>query len=167
MVADGNAPRPTTGGSRDRFAEPAVAGPDGLASVGLRVREVIEFASYYLAAQLDRLKLTAINLAMFALLGAIAAFVGVAVVLTAGVLLVVGVAEAAGMLSAWLIGPRFYWLGDLITACVILGGLFLGTIIVFKKVTNSSRERLVAAYEQRKSQQRADLGTDVATESRG
>ena len=163
MVADGNATRPAA----DRFNddEPAAV-LTGFASVGLRVREVIEFASYYLAAQADRLKLTAINLVMFALLGAIAAFVGAAVVLTAGVLLVVGVADALGVLSTALIGPRFYWLGDLVTALVILGVLFVGTIVVFKKVTKSSRERLVAAYEQRKSQQRTNLGTDVGVESR-
>jgi hypothetical protein len=161
MVADGNAPRPTSGNSGDRFSDPTLQQGDGVAAIGLRVREVVEFASYYLTAQLDRLRLTAINLAMFAVLGFIAAFVGAAVVLTAGVLLVVGMADGLGA----LFGER-YWLGDLVTAIVILGTLCAGTIVVFKKVTKSSRERLVAAYEQRKSQQRADLGTDVEAESR-
>jgi len=163
MVADGNAPRPAAAG--DRFTdEPPVPG-DGLAAVALRAREVIAFASYYLSAQIDRLKLTAINVAMFAILGAIAAFVGMAVVLTAGVLLVVGVAGGVGELFRLLLGSHFAWLGDVVTALVILGGLFAGTIVVFKRVTKISRERLVAAYEQRKSQQRSDLGTDVGAES--
>ena len=161
MVAEGNAST-----SSDRFANGPESDPSGVDSVGLRVRELVEFGSYYLAAQVDRIRLTAINVAMFAILGAIAAFVGVAVVLTAGVLLTVGVAHGLGELSAVLMGPRFFWLGDLVTAIVILGALFGGTIIVFKKVTKSSRERLVAAYEQRKSQQRSDLGTDVEAESR-
>ena len=128
---------------------------------GFGLREVIEFASYYLAAQADRLKLTAINIAMFVILGAIGAFVGTAIVLTAGVLLIVGIAGGLGA----LFGGRL-WLGDLATAILVLGILFAGTIIVFKKVTGTTRGKLVSAYEQRKSQQRATLGTDVDVESK-
>ncbi len=155
MVVDANSPRP------GRFEEETVAVPTGFEAISLRLREVIEFASYYASAQADRLKLTAINLAMFAILGAVAAFVGVAVVLTAGVLLVVGVAGGLGA----LFGGRL-WLGDLVTAVVVLGALLAGTVVVFKMVTGSTRRKLVSAYEQRKSQQRTNLGTDVGVESR-
>jgi hypothetical protein len=160
MVAD--VPPSATG----RYPDEPPAAMTGFQAVMLRLREVIEFGSYYLAAQADRLKLTAVNVAMFAVLAAVAAFIGTAVVLTAGVLLVVGVAGGLSELAAWLIGPHFRWLGDLVTSIVILGTVIAGTVIVFKKVTSSSRERLVAAYEQRKSQQRTHLGTDVGVESR-
>ena len=138
-----------------------VDAPPETANVGLRVRELIAFASYYAAAQVDRVKLTAINIAMFVVLGAIAAFTGLTVVITASVLLVVGISQAIGA----VLGGRM-WAGYLITSVVVLGSLFVGTVVAFKIVTKSTRGKLVAAYEQRKHEQRSDLGTDVEQESR-
>lgn len=153
MVADGSRSTETPGG---RFASDPFGSGHSVASVGMRVRELVEFGSYYVTAQIDRAKLTAISIAMFVLVGLILAFVGVAVVLTAGVLLVTGIAGAIGA----LFNGRL-WLGELITSVVILGGLVAGVLVVFKTVLTKSRKKVVAAYEQRKSQQRSDLGTDV------
>lgn len=160
MVADGSTIPPYTRPSPSRFNQAETAPPP--ASVGLRIRELIEFGSYYLTAQVDRLKLTAINVAMFAILGLVVAFVGVAVVLTAGVLLVVGIADMLGA----LFGGRV-WLGQLVTSVVILGAVLAGVFVVFKTVLTQSRKKVVASYEQRKSQQRADLGTDVREQAQG
>ena len=136
--------------------------PEGsLGDLGLRVREIVAFASHYLAAQLDRIKLTAINIAMFVVLGLIGAIVGLAVVFTAAALLVTGV---AGAISA-LLGGRT-WAGDLITAVLILGTLVIGTVVAFKVVAKRSRKGLVAAYDQRKHEQRETLGTDVDEQAR-
>jgi hypothetical protein len=157
------APASGTRGSDEPFNvddEPPAA-TTGVSVIALRVRELIAFAAYYVAAQVDRFKLTAINIAMFVILGAVAAFVGVAVVLTAGVLLVVGVAGGLGELFG---GRR--WAGDLVTAVVILGVLLGGTVVAFKIVTKSTRGKLVAAYEQRKREQRSSFGTDVDEQSR-
>ena len=98
---------------------------------------------------------------MFVILGSVLAFVGVAVVLTAGVLLVTGIAGAVGA----LFGGRL-WLGELITAVVVLGSLLAAVLVVFKTVLSKSRQKVVKTYEQRKSQQRSDLGTDVDEQSK-
>ena len=135
--------------------------PEAVATVGLRLRELIEFGSYYLTAQIDRLKLTAINVAMFAVLGAVVAFVGVAVVLTAGVLLVLGVAGALGALCG-----GHEWIGQLITAALILGTILIAVLVGFKAVLSSSKKKVVETYEQRKSRQRVDLGTDVEEQAK-
>ena len=156
MVANRTQPEtglPPRGGRFDPESE-------RVASVGLRVRELIEFASYYLAAQADRLKLTAINVAMFAVLAAVVAFIGIAVVLTAGVVLVLGVAGALGALCG-----GHLWVGELITSAVILGAILVGVVVGFKAVLSMSRKKVVETYEQRKSRQRADLGTDVDEEA--
>ncbi len=155
MVAEGTSSSESKGGRFDAESDGPTPGQT-YASIGLRVRELVEFGSYYVTAQVDRLKLTAINLAMFAVVGAVLAFVGIAVVLTAGVLLVTGIAGMIGALC-----DHTPWLGQLITAVVILGGLITAVLVVFKAVLSKSRKKVVATYEQRKSQQRSDLGTDV------
>ncbi len=162
MVADGTASRRGVDEDAEREASEASSPPTGAAAVavGQRVRELVEFGSYYVAAQTDRVKLVVINSAMFVVLGLIGACLGLVILATAAALFVVGIADAIGTLL-W----HQMWAGYLITSVVIIGGLIVGTIVVFKKVTKSSRERLVAAYEQRKSKQRSTLGTDVEEQS--
>ena len=129
--------------------------------VSARVREVVAFANYYVAAQVDRFKLTAINIAMFAVLGLIALAIGLAVVFTAAVVLVIGVAGAIGA----LLGGRM-WAGELITSVVILGTIAAGVVVGFKLATKSTRGKLKASYDRRKQDQRASFGTDVDEQSK-
>ena len=156
MVADAN----NRSGTSDRVTvdEPV---PTGAAAIGKRAREVAAFGGYYLSAQFDRIKLTAINIAMFAVLGVMALAIGLAVVFTAAVLLVVGVAQAIGS----LLGGHM-WAGNLITAVAILGVIAAAVVIGFKVVTKSTRGKVAATYEQRKREQRADFNTDVKQQSR-
>ena len=142
-------------------------GPDpsaGVAAVTLRIRELVAFANYYLAAQLDRAKLTAVNVGMFAVLGLFALAIGTAVVFTATVLLVVGLSNLLGTLLAFR--PWLFWVGYLIVPILILGGLTAGVVIGFKMATKSTRGKMKAAYDQRKREQRASFGTDVDEQSR-
>ena len=156
MVASGTTSRP---GGRLSDGEPHTSA--GTPGVGARVREVVAFANYYAAAQIDRLKLTAINIAMFAVLGLIALAIGLAIVFTAAVVLVIGVAGAIGA----MLGGRM-WAGELITSVAILGTIAGGVVIGFKLATKSTRGKLKASYDQRKRDQRDSFGTDVDEQSR-
>jgi hypothetical protein len=138
--------------TRTDEAAPAAAWGDAFARFG----EVREYAAYYVKARVDALKLSLRNLILMVALGIIGAFAGGALVVMAVVLLCIGIAHGLGE----LFGGRL-WLGDLVTAILLLGAIGATVYIAVTRVTKTSKERVVKAYEQRKRQQRADHGVDV------
>ena len=125
---------------------------DAMAKVG----ELKEFAAYYVAAKLDSFKVTFRNLGVYAALGIVGLIAGSAIITTAAVLLLVGLAWGLGDLL-W----DQYWLGAVLVGLLVLGGIAAGIIIGMKKLTNSSRKRTVEKYENRQRDQRSNFGQDV------
>ncbi len=121
-----------------------------------RLREVRDYASLYIQARIDKIKVSLRNLAVLTVLGIIGLLAGGAIVVTAAVLLCSGIAEGLTV----LFGNRM-WLGDLVTAILIFGAIGGGVYMAMARLTKTSKERTVNAYEQRKRQQCADHGTDV------
>ncbi len=89
-------------------------------------------------------------------LGIVGAIVGGALMATAAVLLLVGIAHGLGDLL-W----DKWWLGDLIVGLLVLGGAAAGIIFGMKKLTGTFKKQLVAKYEDRQRQQRINFGHDV------
>jgi hypothetical protein len=154
---DGGDPRaaePNTAQASDD--ESATAEPNPLAGLLSNLAELREYAALYLATHADSVKLSARQAVLKAAVGVIGLVAAVAIVATAGVLLVTGMANGIAL----LLGDRL-WAGQLITAVVILsvlaGGAYAGLRIVLK----SSRNRTVEKYERRHQQQRAAFGHDV------
>jgi hypothetical protein len=123
--------------------------------------ELQEYVGYYISAKVDALKVAATNAAIMAVLGIVAGLAGAALVVTAVVYLVRGIAEA---LTALFGGHA--WIGDLVTAIILLGAVVGSLMFVMKKMTHSSRERTLKKYAARQQQQRARFGEDVS-QSRG
>ena len=130
---------------------------DALRDVGAKFAELKEFASYYVAAKLDSYKITARNLGIYAALGVIGLIAGSAIITTAAVLLLVGLALAIGK----PFDPDQPWVGALVVGLLVLGGLVGGIILFMKKLTNTSRKRVVEKYENRQRDQRIYYGEDV------
>src|SRR5205807_3211066 len=84
---------------------------DAVREAMTKLAEVREFAAYYVAARMDALKATVRNVGIYAALGLIGLAAGAAIVATAAVLLLWGIAGA----FAALVGGRM-WLGAIITA---------------------------------------------------
>ena len=121
-----------------------------------RFAELKEFASYYVGAKLDGIKVTVRNLGIYAGLGIVGLIAASAIITTAVVLLLGGL--------AWGIGDLLwdkYWLGALIVGLLVLGGLAGGIIFGMKKLTNTFRKQLVQKYENRQRDQRINFGEDV------
>jgi hypothetical protein len=105
---------------------------------------------------MDGWKASLRNLGIYAGLGLVGAIVGGAVLATAAVLLLIGIAHGLGDLL-W----DKWWLGDLIVGLLILGGATAGIIFGLKYLTGSFKKQLVAKYEDRQRQQRTNFGHDV------
>jgi hypothetical protein len=161
-------------GHRSRFPEEAAAGAAGNGAHGpssadafkdaaARVGELKEYATYFVAAKLDGLKLTLRNVVLYAALGLVGAVVGATVLVTAGVYLLSGLAGAIGELFP---EPYERWAGRLIVSLLVLGGVFGGVFFVMKRLTGSSRKRTIEKYENRKRDERALYGHDVTERAR-
>lgn len=153
MEAD---PDPNTGrGFTDADAgdpPPAAA----FADLSARLGEVREYAAYYVKARVDKIKVSVRNILVMAALGIVGLVAATALVVTAVVLLCQGI--ALGL--ATLFGGRV-WLGYLVTAILLLGMIGGAAYVGIGRLTKTSKERMVRAYEQRKRQQRVEHGTDV------
>jgi len=123
---------------------------------GARLGELKEFASYYVAAKLDAWKVTGRNLGIYAALGIVGLITAWAIITTAAVLLLVGIAWGLGALL-W----HQYWLGALLVGLLVLGGLAGGIIFFMKRLTSTARKQLVEKYENRQRDQRINFGEDV------
>jgi hypothetical protein len=129
---------------------------DAWRDVALLGREAAEYASHFVSARIDKIMVTLRNVGMYAAVGVMAMLVGGAVVVTAAVLLLVGL---GGALSALLDARP--WAGQLIVGLAVLGLMALGVLFGMMYMTRQSRKKTVRKYEQRKQQQRIDFGQDV------
>lgn len=125
------------------------------AEVGQRLGEAWLFLQYYIQTRLDLIKLSIRRLVLMAVLGVVGLLAGGAMVVAAGVLVVVGVAHLIGYFTG------YYWLGDLITGAALLAGVAVVAYLAIGWVTRTSRTATVSEYERRLRQQREHYGTDV------
>lgn len=119
-------------------------------------RELLEYVQLYLSAKADAVKAQVRTIGLLAVLGVLGAVAGAGIIVTAAVLIVVGVADALGALFG-----GHYWAGDLVTGVLFLGIIGGGACFMMGRLTNSSKRRTVQKYEERLNRQRQDFGTDV------
>jgi len=146
--------------AREALHEAKESVKSSFATIGERFGEIREYASYYVSTKTDALKSKVTWLAIYAALGIIGAIVGVAVLATAGVLLVRGIADGLG---AAFDRP---WLGELVTGLGILLLLGIGVVVGLKILSGTFKRKLMAKYEQRHQEQRERFGSDVLERAR-
>jgi len=135
---------------------------DAFKQAGRNFAELKEYVAYYLSAKKDGFAASFRNLGLYAVLGVLGLMAGGAIIVTAAVLLLTGLAGAIGA----IFDPDKPWVGNIVVGLLVLGGLAGGTVMFLKRFTKASRERTVKKYEQRQRQQRVDYGHDVAERGR-
>jgi membrane protein implicated in regulation of membrane protease activity len=121
-----------------------------------RIGELREYALYYVAANIDRLRLSARAAVVWCVLAVVASLIAVSIVATASVLLVVSLSTGVGE----LMGART-WLGQLVVSAAILLAASGGVWLVLRRRLNNYRRTIVEKYELRKEEERAEYGTSV------
>ena len=129
---------------------------DAIAKISSSIGELKEYASYLFAAKMDGVKSSIRNIGLYAGIGVVGLIVGGAILATAAVLLVLGIAQGLGV----LFGGRF-WLGYVVTGVLFLGLLGVGVWLMMSKLTKSWRNATWKKYEDRKREQRKQYGHDV------
>lgn len=116
--------------------------------------EIREYAAYYVAAKIDALRLGIRNIIVLAALGLIGLIAASAVIVTAVVLALLGIAGAlTGLMPAWA--------ANLVIGVLVLLAVALGVLIVMSRLMKSSRRQTVEKYESRKHRQQTEFGHDV------
>ena len=134
---------------------------DVMASILERVGEIREYVSYYAETKTDGFKQSATWAGIYAALGVLGGLIGAAVLITATVLLVNGIAGALAALF-----NHTEWLGQLVTGLLLLGLFAGGVVFGLKALRGSFKKKLRAKYEQRHQEQRARFGADVPQRAR-
>jgi TRAP-type C4-dicarboxylate transport system permease small subunit len=137
--------------------ETAEADPSEVFRIAARhFKEARDFGLFYLRTRLDRVALSVRNL--FGLIAVLLTglLMGAALLVTAVVLLARGIAETLTTLFDGRV-----WLGDLLTAVLLLALLVGAGLMAIKHVENLWKQRTMRVYERLKRRQRATHGTDV------
>ena len=120
--------------------------------------EMGEYAKVLLAVRRDRARLRMRRFKAKLALGSTAALAGGAVMVTAGVLTVVGIARGLS-----LVLPQ--WLAELLTGVGILGAIVAAVVIALRSAERKEFEQKKAEYERRQNEHRARFGHHVAGEA--
>jgi hypothetical protein len=166
MITNGSAQQgePRVGGderqaAKDRQPSGEQAGygpPHPLDGLMKRVRELVEYANFYVETRKDSVRASIRGLILKAALGIVAAIVGVTVLVVATIYLMSGIAAGLG----WLFGERWE-LGRFALAAVLFAALGAGAFLVIKSMNRKARQRTIKKYEQRQQDQRSRFGHNV------
>jgi len=130
---------------------------ESLKSVFAKFGELGEYLNLYIAAKTDAFKASMRNVAIFAALGVVGLFALCGLVVTAIVLLCLGIAQGIGA----LLGGHM-WAGYLIAGVLLLGLMAVGVMVGLKMIGKASKKALVTKYELRQRDQRERFGHDAA-----
>ena len=136
---------------------------EALKDASARLSELKEYVGLLVAAKVDGVKLTLRKIVFYAILGVVAAVIGVAMLVTAAVYVLSGIAGGIGALFP---DPYGWWAGRLIVGLLVVGGTLVGVMMLTKSLTGSSRKRTIEKYENRKRIERDVYGHDVAERAR-
>jgi hypothetical protein len=126
---------------------------EALASAGEGVREVLAYLKTLLAVRADRARISARRTAGALVLGALGAIAGTAILVSAGIALVVGV---SGGLAALFGGIE--WLGSLLAGLLFLGGAALAVKLALSRREREEFEKRKAKYERARRDHRERFG---------
>ncbi|WP_428939561.1 phage holin family protein [Fontivita pretiosa] len=144
----------------DRPEEPTQAMRQAIA----QLMEAREYALYFLAAKLDAWKLSIRKAVVWTAVGAVALLLCAAMLVTAAVIAVLGLAQAVGVLLGSQDGPRI-WAGYLIVGSLLIAVVALAAWLGVRRIFERSRKRTVDRYERWIQRQRVDFGHDVRQRS--
>lgn len=134
---------------------PAPSPGTAFAELSQRLGEAWAFAAYYLRTRIDQLRLSVQRIVLLAALGVLALAVGAAMLVTAAVLILIGISHLIGQLTG------YYWLGDLATGIFVVAAVMATAYWATNRITRMSRISTREKYERRLREQREQHGTDV------
>lgn len=151
-------PEPSVGHNGNGAAH--AAPQEAVQRLGRLIGELREYFTYFLTAKVDSAKSSVRRAVLLAAIGVIGLIAGVALISTAAVLLLVGLAWGLGL----LLGHQL-WLGAFLVGLILLGGIGLGAYLMLRRNNRSSRKSMVQKYEHRQQWERNRFGRSVTEQA--
>ena len=146
----------TAAGEQPRVDGDHIPPSEAARHLGLLIREIREYFSYFLSARVDGVKMRFRRAGVYAALGIVGLFV-VAVTLSMSVVLfMLGAALGLGLLFG--MGS---WLGELVLGFFVLLAAGIGVALGLRSLRRSFLRKTVRKYEHRKSWQTHHFGRNV------
>ncbi len=158
-MTDGRESTASPAQGRQRTGEDGSSETEFMKLLGLRLREFGEYASYFLSAKRDQIKLSTRTLIL------VTALVCLEIVVLAGIMIIGAWFFVQGL--AGLLGDLFdkAWIGNLLAGGLVLCGTALMTWIGVNYYQNKKKRETIDRYEARQRQQQSDYGHSVDTRS--
>jgi membrane protein implicated in regulation of membrane protease activity len=134
--------------------EPSVQ--EALNRLQQQIGELSAYASHFVSAKMDALKLSGRNVAILAIIGTFGGIVLISMTVVAAVLLVIGCAAGLGVALG---GTP--WLGQIVVGLGLLGLFAVAILIGCRRMQRQSRTQKVQDYAERQRQQRIQFGHNV------
>jgi hypothetical protein len=131
-------------------------GPEAFGRLQSQLEELAEYARLYVSAKKDAILATVRKLALFAVAGILAFLIGSALLVTAAVIALLGLAQLIGA----ALGDRL-WAGYLITGFGLLALVAIVLAVAIFAMQRRFRKQTVEKYAKRHKSQRARFGHDV------
>lgn len=132
-------------------------GPEAFRRLQSQLEELAEYAKLYASARKDAIVATVRNLALLAVAGILALLIGSAMLITAAVIGLIGLAQLIGV----ALGDRL-WAGYLVTGFGLLALVAIAVAVALVVLQRRFRKQTVDKYVKRHKSQRARFGHDVA-----
>jgi hypothetical protein len=136
--------------------------PEAFQRLLAQLPELREYATYFVSAKTDQIKVRARTSAAMAVYGLLGLMILTMVLGTAVVLLLAGLAGGLAVLL-----QSGLWLGNTIIGLVVLVVVALGVYLGIQKWHKSAAVQTEEYYEQRQQQQQLAFGHTVAQRARG
>ena len=162
VYPEASSPSPPGAGERSNGSASGIgeSPADSLRMAWIKFIELGEYARYFLAAKVDRLKLTIRQLVVLAILAVLGLVAGAGAVVTAIVLTLRGVAGGLAVLC----GDR-PWLGDLLCGVLVLAGIAIVLRVSLSRFTTTNRKATVNKYESDQRKERINLDQHLPPDS--
>jgi hypothetical protein len=119
------------------------------------IAELKEFASHYIGAKIDGIKLSIFKIGVYTALGVVGLLVGCATVFTAVTLILIGLASGLAHLFG---DPPRYWLGSLVVGVAVISMIGIAAFLVLRRITARHRKVTMEKYERRQQWQHSYFG---------
>jgi hypothetical protein len=156
QTAHDDAPTPGAANGADSTDEAAPS--NGFKAALDNVSEIVDYATYYLAAQFDKLKITLRDVALAAVVAVLGALTAVVLLIIGSFWLCMGMVD---VLTNLFSGNR--GLAELATGIIILGGIWIPVLAGIWFIRRRSLKKTMRKYEARRQRQRDRFGRDVST----
>jgi hypothetical protein len=154
-------PSDVSNAAREASADADPSPTDAFREAAGHLREIKAYTLYYVAAKMDAVRSSVRRLVVYAVLGLVAAVIGLTALVVAVVLTMEGLASLINWGLSFAYPGLAPWIGPLIVGVGVMAILTIGVLFVVPRQFRMWRQKMVKKYDHKRREQRVKTGHDV------